>query len=155
MRLADSQHARNAVLEGADPVAGEFKFRKRFILCSDTNETNADGQMRRTMLLVIASLVSLSIANSLQPVPSQHNTSRDLTSGVARCPLETPNWARQQGDYANTRPAFQAPVVAGDANRGTPFNPESELTALDRSLSLKSSLFRVSFGRAPPLSSIR
>ena len=111
--------------------------------------------MKRSMFLVIAFLVSLSIASSFQPVPSQHTTSRDLTSGLAECPLEMPSWARQQGDYANTRPVFQTPVVVGDAHHSTPCNQESELTALDRSLSLKSTLFRVSFGRAPPLDGIR
>lgn len=115
--------------------------------------------MKRTIFLALGLIASVSIARWLPATETSHratahNLAGILGHGVAGCPQETPSFAKQQFECARLRPVFQASATA-ECQGAAPRNQEFELVILDQSHSLKCGLYRVSFGRAPPLDRLR
>jgi hypothetical protein len=111
--------------------------------------------MKRIVFLVVAFIVSVSIARSSPPSEFSQHTAGGFARGVGGSPQEAPCLAKQQLTCANLRPAFQTSAAKVDSQGSAPRNQESEVAILDEPLGSKCGLFRVFFGRAPPLDHLR
>jgi hypothetical protein len=116
--------------------------------------------MKRTISLAVGLIAAMFVARSFRPTETSYGTiAADLAGilgrGAAGSRQEAPSLTKQQVASATLRPVFRAGAAVIDAQGSVPRNQESELAILDESLGLKCSLYRVSFGRAPPLDLLR
>ena len=116
--------------------------------------------MKRTISLALGLIAAVLIARSFRPTETSHGTiAADLAGilgrGAAGSRQEAPSLAKQQVASATLRPVFRAGAAVVDAQGSVPRNQESEVANLDESVGWKCGLYRVCFGRAPPLDLLR